>query len=312
MYRNHYKKSLAVAIILLFIGVAFAPSINANVSKNELVEITTEVCGIDGIKPNTVKLTKQESKEVEQLIDDIKSKLDKAETREETVEIFNEAIIELDKYGLLGGLSIEQAQRHVTSRYNQHISNQISNNNTNALCLIAGETSETNVIGLGSLLGAIWTAIRYAKMNVISSFLGSLRFFELIASHFPQIDNIIAKILLSRLFFPIISTFLFWVIPIKLGGIIEFGSVTSLFPQAPKYHPSEGWVNTFGLFGRRVYENPGYGQIFGVPSLDIFDIITTRYIGVIGFTGLSIGIPFTKKYFFLGTALWVNVGPDRP
>ncbi|UCD13962.1 MAG: hypothetical protein JSW60_00665 [Thermoplasmatales archaeon] len=43
------RNALAVGIILLFIGVAFAPSINANISK-EMVEFTTEVCGLNGGK----------------------------------------------------------------------------------------------------------------------------------------------------------------------------------------------------------------------------------------------------------------------
>jgi len=51
----------------LFIGIAFAPSINANISKasldSELVEITTEVWGFNDGK-HTVQLTKEEAEEV--------------------------------------------------------------------------------------------------------------------------------------------------------------------------------------------------------------------------------------------------------
>ncbi|EMR75079.1 hypothetical protein MBGDF03_00859 [Thermoplasmatales archaeon SCGC AB-540-F20] len=118
---NIIKKGSVLAVILLFIGVAFAPSINANVSKasidSELVEITTEVCGINGVTPNTVLLSKEDAEEVEKLIDDIERRLDDVETREETEKIFNEAVVELDKYGLLGGLSVKQAQKLVTGGY---------------------------------------------------------------------------------------------------------------------------------------------------------------------------------------------------
>ena len=114
---NLIKKGVVVAVILLFIGLAFAPSINANISKasidSELVEITTEVCGLKGGK-HTVSLSKEDALEVEQLIDDIERRLDEVETREEAVEIFNEAVVELDKYGLLGSLSVEQVQRFVS------------------------------------------------------------------------------------------------------------------------------------------------------------------------------------------------------
>ena len=54
-----YQKGITLAIILLFIGLAFTPSINANISKesleDELVEITTELYGIKGVKPYYVK-----------------------------------------------------------------------------------------------------------------------------------------------------------------------------------------------------------------------------------------------------------------
>lgn len=42
---------MTIAVILLFRGVAIAPSINANVSKaKEPVEFTTELCGFNGGK----------------------------------------------------------------------------------------------------------------------------------------------------------------------------------------------------------------------------------------------------------------------
>ena len=57
------KKGMTGAIIFLFISIAVVPSIHANVVKAssdiEVIEVTTEACGISGLKPNTVKLTKQ-------------------------------------------------------------------------------------------------------------------------------------------------------------------------------------------------------------------------------------------------------------
>ncbi len=58
------KKLLVVGVIALFLGFAIAPSINANVSKasidSELVEITTEVCGLNG-ENHTIQLTNEEA-----------------------------------------------------------------------------------------------------------------------------------------------------------------------------------------------------------------------------------------------------------
>lgn len=194
MSYNLLKKGLAIAIIFLFIGLALAPSINANVTLDtELVEITTEICGIDGIESKIVKLTKQESIKLEQLIDNIKIRLDKAETREETIEIFNDAIIKLDKYGLLCGLSVEQAQRLVVERWqNSKVFDLLENINQlfhvsetsdyiNLFCLIATHIKGWNymdwcipsylaipLIGIGSLA----SANSYHIIGAITLFLG--------------------------------------------------------------------------------------------------------------------------------------------
>jgi len=118
MKKDCVKKALAATIILFFIGLAFTPNINANISENdELINITTEAYGVNGIRPHTIKLTEQESEELDILIDSIKERLNKAETIVETVEVFNDAIVGLDKYGLLGDLSLKQAQHLITKGF---------------------------------------------------------------------------------------------------------------------------------------------------------------------------------------------------
>lgn len=70
------KKLLIVGVIVLYLGLAFTPSINTNISKayidEEMIEITTEVCGLNAGK-HTLYLSKEEAEEVENLIDNIKS-----------------------------------------------------------------------------------------------------------------------------------------------------------------------------------------------------------------------------------------------
>jgi hypothetical protein len=116
------RKGLAVAVILLFIGVAFTPSINSSVVEDKLVEFDVEFSGLG--KKHTVSLTQQEADEVKQLFDEIEQRLSEIETRAEAEEIFKEAVIELDRYGFIGELSVEQAQRLVTGEY-QNIKIQI-------------------------------------------------------------------------------------------------------------------------------------------------------------------------------------------
>ncbi|HVO72986.1 MAG TPA: hypothetical protein VMT35_03120 [Ignavibacteriaceae bacterium] len=108
---SRLRKGLAVGIILLFIGVAVAPSINSTVVKasddNDLIEVTSQACGIQGFGNTTVKLTKQQYKDLEQYLVDFRARLNQTTTREETVPIFKDAVVELNKYGLLlKGLSV--------------------------------------------------------------------------------------------------------------------------------------------------------------------------------------------------------------
>ena len=99
------KKLLVFGVIVLFLGVVIAPSINANISKasvdSELVEFTTEICGLDGGK-HTVQLTQCQIKQLDKLFDGIREQLNKAETREDFIESFNRAIQVFKKEGYLG------------------------------------------------------------------------------------------------------------------------------------------------------------------------------------------------------------------
>jgi len=115
------KKSLAVGVILLFIGVAIAPSINLSVVKasqdDDLVEVTTQACGIKGYGNTTVKLTREQYNDLEKYLVEFRARLNQTTTREEAIPIFKEAVVELNKYGLLPkGMSVEQAQKLFTGK----------------------------------------------------------------------------------------------------------------------------------------------------------------------------------------------------
>ncbi len=158
------KKELTIAIILLFIGLAIAPSINANLSKeSELFEITTEICGLNDGK-HTIQLTKEKTEEVEQLIDDIERRLNEADTKEKAVEVFKEAMMELDEYDLLNGLSIKQIEG-IVDRYNSNsklvgffnrfFMNEIRKENDvdNILCLVSTRVKDAYSVWVGIAYG---------------------------------------------------------------------------------------------------------------------------------------------------------------
>ena len=95
------RKWLAIGIILLFVGVTIAPTINFNTVKasqdEDLVEVTTQACGIPGFGNTTVKLTREQYQSLEQYLVEFRARLNQTSTREEAVPIFKEAVVELDK-----------------------------------------------------------------------------------------------------------------------------------------------------------------------------------------------------------------------
>jgi len=263
------KRLLSFGVIILFLGLACAPSINANVSKeSELVEITTEICGVGGGK-HTVQLTQEEAEEVEQLIDDIERRLDEVETREETVEIFNEAIEELDKYKLLGRLNIKKVQKLITGQFqNMWIGEFLEKVNIdspikgNFFCLLAGNTDFTIFNGIFSTLSLALCFLFLGFEVFILLWMGSYYFSN---------------------FFP-----------------LSAGHTISLGIQGTQWtYPAEGWVFTIGLTGVKNWE----GNIIGDIRLGILD----EFIGVTGFTGLKIRNLNSNDVFYMGFALRTKI-----
>lgn len=220
---SYYKKGLAVSVILLFIGVAFAPSVNANVVEDDLVEFDVEFCGLG--KKHTVKLTQEESDEVELLFDEIHQQLENVETREEAEEIFKEAaVVELDKYGLLGGLSIKMAQKLISGlylnskvfkslnkTYKKHASSE--DKKENYFCFVIGITNRTVFQGtLSRYMTIIFTQLLYNSDN---KFLNLLFFYSL----FPFVAWDIIR-------------------PFQIGSQIKYA-----------YPAASGYINTLGLCG---------------------------------------------------------------
>ncbi len=91
---------MSLAMVVLLLGVAVVPSINANVD-SKLIEIKTNYIGISRIRPHTVKLTQKQNIELDQLFNNIKKDLEKAENRAELEESFKNAFIQLEKFGLI-------------------------------------------------------------------------------------------------------------------------------------------------------------------------------------------------------------------
>ena len=293
------RKGLTVAVILLFIGLAFAPSINANISK-EMVEFTTEVCGLDGGK-QTVKLTQEEAKEVDVLFSSIRERLNATDSREEAEEIFKEAVVELHKYGLLGGLSINKAQRLVCGGYqNQYFKrifekeyneNIVNSKNANYLCLISGKSDITFIIGPFTILTILHLAFLLVRhefflnqcweiLNLISEIFGIYKLCDLISNFIEDIVGSSWHIRGRLLLCIAIYSYFF---PLKIGSIITYGLPNFDPWGSPK--PSSGKIVTFGLNGNKVWNGEFYGDIY-------------PFIGVVGFSGIKISNDYSNASYF--------------
>ena len=280
-------------VILIFLGLAVSPSINANVSKqDDLVELDVDFCGL-GRKHN-VKLTQEEYNEVELLFENIEKRLSLVDSDDEAVKIFNDAIVKLDDYGLLGGLSVRQVQRLITYRYKFLKNNQLnpenvflenSDNDVNYLCLISGRINF--FIEQGFLLRSLQMFLQVLNLQDLFKY---------------------------NLFMSLFCSIKYILLPFSIMSTKGFTSEISAGPFGDIISYTEGTVSSFGKLG---YVNwtgkligsaspfPMYSSLIIVASIYLYLASRYSYPAVLGFTGISIeGLnpSFPAPCFFLGFA----------
>ena len=295
------KKIITLGVIFLFICVAIAPSINFNIVKatndNDLVEVTTEACGINGFGNTTVKITREQYQYLQIYLVDFRARLNKTTTMEEAVPIFKEAVVELNKYGLLPkGMIVEKTQKLITRGYQYQkaikVFEKLYNKNQgisdgNFFCLVTGTT--TNTQGLGPIFTFINIHVLISELLLIS-------------------QDIYDSVWFWSWFFSFIRDFYF---PLYLHGHLYFGFYAVHEHGGNVLAPSEGWILSYGILGKKNWSGTFYGQIKSfVGSTNWFFDYTIFYLGVLGFTGLKIKL--SNYYFLLGSCLEANVNSTPP
>jgi hypothetical protein len=292
------KKSLVIGIIVLFIGIAFQPVITADISfvsdNSELVEITVEIYEVNKVKEYTVELTVEQVEELELLINNTKTVLDAADNSDETKNIFIDTVVSLNELGLLSnGINVEKVQKLVTGEernprverlFERHYSNNQKRlfDNDNILCLIAGKTINTVFIGPFALLFGLLFGI-----HGVSSFVRHINILEWFNNISP---NLLSWWLENfgefhyRLLFLRMSLWIAFgvglnFLPLKTGAYIHYGWIK--FPYYPWDYsediPAEGWVNTFGLFGKKEWSGDFYGDVLGFTGIKITNELLDHY-----------------------------------
>jgi hypothetical protein len=295
------KRILAVGVILLFIGISVAPTINFNAVKastnDDLVEVTTQACGIQGYGNTTVKLTREQYHNLESYLVEFRARLNQTSSKAEAVPIFKEAVVELDKYGLLPkGMSVERVQRLVFEQHQNKIimklkdslvNNHLSSldNESNYFCLVAGKA--TIVRAWGPLFPIL----------VKQGFL-----YHLIVMFLPVDEGYFPYVLLGHF-----AGSLFSGSPIVPYGHLYFGIDTYL--NHGHYNPSHGWIFSVGVNGIKNWFGDFYG---GIDSINFPNFVNGRkvyYRGMSGFSGLKITFlsASTDVSYFLGGCVQVKV-----
>jgi hypothetical protein len=299
------KKILAVCVIILFIGVAVAPSINTSIVKasqeDDLVEVTTQACGIQGYEDTTVKLTREQYEKLEEYLVELRARLNQTTTREEAVPIFKDAVVELDKYGLLGNLTIEEAENCIFFWYKDTIMTKklYSNTRRNLCCLVTGRVNRS--IAVHRVNSWIWWADKF-----LISF--GITIFEQFPKQFPNLSFLLLPLFLIG----VLGIVLLEVLgasweqfadnnPIAFFDVICAGYV--LLGDTYKY--GNGWVDSIGLLGEKKWSGQFMGNLPG-RKIAFTDIAYLYYPGIYAFNGIQINFPEIGDKYFLGSALAVG------
>jgi hypothetical protein len=272
------KKCRVTMVILLFIGIAIIPYLPNSIlqasSEGTSIMVTTQACGINGFGNTTVKLTRQQYQKLELFLVNFEARLNHTATREETVLLFKEAVIELNTYGLLPkGMTVGQTERLVSGDYqNPKMLSKFENNFQDRMNKRHNDNSNLNFMNVFCLLFAAATKIpEYYPNSFIIPF-GVLLVLSLIPAILvsfigsQELANTLAEF---GLFLWMLNPFRAFNFVVCMGYEVELRSV--------------------GLKGL-VHETLNNGSIF------------------MGFSGLMLS-PFNNKTYFLGFAFVVeNLG----
>jgi len=268
---------LIFGIIILFISVGIHPVFASKQKECFDVEnhyVTIELCGLG--KEYTFQLTEQQLNKIDVLFESIREDLDIVKTKEDSIRIFNDMILELDSYGFLIDSCIKQVQGLIFGNYlkfsNNHFLNKWYENKQlsgkNILCLICGHSTETSFLPASSSLLIRLSFIFESYYLAIVAYMAAI-FRYGIQDYFKQ--N-----------------------PIALGSSIIFGAY--YYGLGGGFVPARGWIFTLGLFGVKRWNGEFYGQISELMAGN-----DLHYIGATGFIGIKIW-KNNLDYYYMGFA----------
>ena len=171
-------------------------------------------------------MTYEKILELETFLKNLCLELEKANSREETINIYNKGLLKLNKFCLIEDKNLKLAQNLITARYKKSQSHPLQmDDNENKLCLVIGKTTNTIIDGIP---------------------------FRIIAS---IIDNAESGLLqLFLLPFLILTDLIDDYRPILLNALIYWGASNQGWG-------GNGWVWTLGMNGIKSWEGYFLGKI---------------------------------------------------
>jgi hypothetical protein len=302
------KLLITIGVTVLFISVGIQPAFahgSLDSDTSDLEEIVIQICEADAITNHSVMITEQQADELEDFISHFKEKIDAADTFEQTVVIYRDMIESLDRIDLLPkDVSVKKAEEIVIDGHKKTFDTILTplllkgsdlGIDNNSLCLISGDTTETIILGPGTITSGVLFFL-IVGLLIDLSFKSKLYFL---------LDLLVAPTMAIGLILTILTVFF----PLKSFNIIGYGRLTDHEWQVPIYSPANGWINTVGIAGKKTWNGPFYGQYqpFPYPFNNLF------YTGTIGFTGINIlRMEEDLRCFSIGTAISVKIGEQHP
>lgn len=280
------KKGLAVAVILLFIGLALAPSINATlIHQVEQVEITIEYCGLPNNNMQTITMTKNEFKEVESILTNTHITLAHASSIEEASEIVTIALGQLNQYNMFSkqtdiNLIIDTIEKRKTV-IQKTMTDFTLKDIDNIACFISGKSDKTvalNPFIIGCIIGAGF----YYYRQVIIAYTLEKYFPEFYESYINLFKPLLSTLFQARIGFWVSLAILSNFFPLDVSSIIHFGTLKTDYYWGFQSDPATGNITTFGLKGKKEWNGKIWGTACGFTGIRIQTVDTSienRYLG---------------------------------
>jgi len=262
------QKTTIISVISIFIlcSLSYQPIIAD--TPIEVEDITINIFGLNRLENQRLTISKEDSERIDAIFDDLRNGLDKSETIEETVIIYNDALKELDNLGILGDIDFNELQ------------NTITGNILSRRYLISGELSNSGFIApIGLILSDIlsWILELSIFRNELWMFLYII---QSLISYYSYVTYHNLK--LGR-------------VSHHLNGVIYFSSrhtTEAGMRTSTSYHKAKGWIEVQDKLDVITDETVNYtGTLYG--DLREFNTYTAvsiskLYVGIEGFKGIGI------------------------